>query len=79
MLFRNSIVVWIPSYEIMKSGKAYIFHIDGLIKKRHNSISNTLELCLFSIKPKYLFIYQGPHVLTWFNFNLSMDKQLYLL
>ena len=26
-------------------------HIDGLMQKRHNSIANALELCLFCIKP----------------------------
>ena len=26
-----------------------------------------------------LFCHQGPRLLTWFNFNLLMDKQLYLI
>ena len=28
--------------------------IDGLMQKRHNSIANTLEFCLFCIKPSKL-------------------------
>ena len=69
-------------------------YIDGLVQDWSHLIANTLELLQSCTQPSiyfsntasglqtYLLIAyndQGALSLTWFNFNPSMDKQLYSL
>ena len=36
---------------ILMLNQTPLHHIDGLMQKRHNSIANTLELCLYCSNP----------------------------